>query len=152
MKQGKCWSPPQVSPPYMASPQLSPQYPLDFGDLEENLGLQKTKTANVKNLGKGISSLLVGVSSRSFLLLFSTSGIGESRSMEFTISSASRASTSAALRGSCSKGLGAEEVTSAEPLASRSALLQIHTRVKKYSIQRQNLKQVPRNLRRCSYH
>jgi len=49
--------------------------------------------------------------------------------MEFTISSASRASSSGVLRGFCTKGLGAELI-SVVPLASRSASLKMHIRVK----------------------
>ena len=59
----------------------------------------------------------------------SVSGSGESPSMEFTISSASRASSSGVLRGFCAKGLGAELI-SVVPLASRSVSLKMHIRVK----------------------
>ena len=131
--QGKCRPPPQRPPLYAAFPQLSPHYPLDFGDLEKTW-VTKTNKASTKKSEKGTTSLPVGVSSERFSPPFSASGVGESRRMELTISSTSRASASAVLGSSYAKGLGSEEVTSVGPLASRSALLQIHTGVKKYSI------------------
>jgi hypothetical protein len=48
VKQGKYSPPPQEPPLYAASLQLSPQFSLDFGNLEEKIGLQKPVKQELK--------------------------------------------------------------------------------------------------------
>ena len=70
--------------------------------------------------------LPVGISSYHLSPSSFASGVGESHSMEFAISSASRASALAVLAGSSVEGLGAVEVLPPDPLVSRSTLLHMY--------------------------
>ena len=101
--------------------------------------MTKNQQSKFRIRGERYKSLLVEISSGRFSPPFSVSGVGESRSMEFTMSSAARATASEVLGGSSFKGLGAEEVTSTDPLVSRSTLLQVHTRVKSTRYKGKNL-------------
>jgi len=82
-------------------------------------------------LGELLTSFILGELS----WLLSAFGSGGSRSIGFTISSASRASVSGVLGGFCAIGSGAK-AASVVPLASKSASLKMHIRVKTYSMQK----------------
>jgi len=79
------------------------------GPRKNSSSKKQNKEEKVEIEGEGITNLLVGTSS-DYLCASSISGFGESRSMEFAISSAARASASVALVGSSLEGLRAVEV------------------------------------------
>ena len=97
---------------FLPPPQATPQNSLDYENLGKNLSLKKNQQQeeNPKLRGKGTIGLPVGISSRRLRPSSSASGIGESLSTEFAISSTARVSMSVAPARSSLEGLGVVEV------------------------------------------